>query len=272
MITNNTSKFRKGCLLCLIMALLFGLHPALNFGQDPLEDYSTIHESCINSQYLINLLTYKGLPLNQDSSREVLVLINHGYIVGYSVHRNQPLWAAYCVSKANEDVSYQRPQFYYDDARLPVTSRVGTDTFGSPYHVGHMVPNNAINKQFGRLAQLETFLMSNMCPQRGNLNTGVWQKLEAKIVDDYAQNRDYVWIICGPIFDANPATITRAGGMKVEIASGFFMILADPTIYNYSVLDGKVDFMALKFPQNPDPNSLDDQYLITIDELETLTN
>ena len=47
------------------------------------------------------------------------------------------------------------------------------------------------------------------------------------------------------------------------------MILVNPKVWPYTM--DKVDFMALKFPQNPDPNSLDDQYLTTIDEIEALT-
>jgi len=52
---------------------------------------------------------------------------------------------------------------------------------GIQLHVGHMTPNEVINRQFGRLAQMETFLMSNMSPQYGSLNVGVWLKLEDAI-------------------------------------------------------------------------------------------
>ena len=44
-----------------------------------------------------------------------------------------------------------------------------------------MTPNEVINRQFGRLAQMETFLMSNMSPQYATLNLGVWSKLEKAI-------------------------------------------------------------------------------------------
>ena len=37
----------------------------------------------------------------------------------------------------------------------------GTDRFDR----GHMAPNHAIATRYGREAQLETFLMSNVCPQ-----------------------------------------------------------------------------------------------------------
>jgi endonuclease G len=174
------------------------------------------------------------------------------------------------VSKAKEDVNYERPIFFYDDLRLPESSKVGTATFGMGYDRGHMVPNFAINKQFGRLAQMETFLMSNMCPQKADLNRNVWADLEKKIIDEYAQDRKQIWIICGPIFPDTPETITRERGVKIAIPSEFYMILVNPKEWPYTI--DKVDFMAIKFPQDPDPNSLDDQYLTNIDNLEKLTN
>jgi endonuclease G len=255
---------------CLIVVILIGLFTTSSYGQDETDiDISEIAEACRNVGYITEFLTFKGMPLNLDCRRKVLILVNHGYIVGYSLDRNQPVWAAYYVSKARQDVNYERPLFFHDDLRLPESSRIGTDTFEG-YDRGHMVPNYAINKQLGRLAQMETFLMSNMCPQKGDLNREVWADLERKIIDEYAQDRKHIWIICGPIFPDNPDTITRDQEVKVAIPTEFYMILINPKVWPYTV--DKIDFMALKFPQNPDPNSLDDQYLTTIDDLEALTN
>jgi len=50
---------------------------------------------------------------------------------------------------------------------------------GEPkYDRGHMTPNNAIQQEWGRLAQMETFLMSNISPQLSTLNSGLWRSLE----------------------------------------------------------------------------------------------
>lgn len=242
----------------------------LSFGQDRTDfDNSEIAEACSNLEYITELLTFRGMPINLDPDGKVLILINHAYIVGYSLERNQPLWAAYRVSKAKDDVDYERPLFFYDDLRLPESSRIGTAVFGGGYDRGHMVPNYAINKQFGRLAQVETFVMSNMCPQKDKLNRGVWAKLEMKIVSEYAQEKGHIWIICGPIFPDSPTTIERSCGIKVPIPSEFYMILVDPIGYPYTV--DKINFIALKFPQLPDDKNLDNKYITYIDELEKLT-
>ena len=165
-------------------------------------DNTEIAEASRHLEYLAPLFAYKGRPLNNDTNRNVTVLINHGYMVGYSADRKQPLWAAYRVSNARRSVDYERPPFFYEDLRLPANARVAPDTF-TGYDRGHMVPNSAINTQYGQLAQLETFLMSNICPQHADLNQRLWQTLEHRIINNYAPARDHIWVISGPIFEQN---------------------------------------------------------------------
>lgn len=92
-----------------------------------------------------------------------------------------------------KNVNYARPPFFVDDTRLPVENRIGSETFGGGgYDLGHMVPNAAINEQYGKLSQMETFLMSNVSPQKAELNRGVWVKLEEEIRGDYFGDADHV--------------------------------------------------------------------------------
>ncbi len=148
-------------------------------------DNTSIHPASQNLAHLIDLFLFKGAPINNDPDNEVQILVNHGYVAGFSPQRLQPLWSAYRVAHADQAVDYDRPHVYYADDRLDAAHRLGPETFGRKngiqYHVGHMVPNEVINVQFGRLAQMETFFMSNMSPQRGSLNTGVWLALEDAI-------------------------------------------------------------------------------------------
>lgn len=111
---------------------------------------------------------------------DVKVLNNIGYTVGYSENRRNPLWSAYqCFRVANPE-KHKRPSRFKIDPRTE--SKVTHDDYtNTGYSRGHMSPNYAIDTRYGRDAQLETFLMSNICPQRQSLNGGRWQQLEAKI-------------------------------------------------------------------------------------------
>ena len=83
--------------------------------------------------------------------------------------------------------------------------------------------------QFGRLAQMETFFMSNMSPQLGSLNTGVWLKLEKAIlnIEDTPGQMDHLWAVIGPVFTENPLTIAHTE-KQVPVPESYFCITVDP--------------------------------------------
>ncbi|GAB5463066.1 MAG: hypothetical protein HoeaKO_31570 [Hoeflea alexandrii] len=138
------------------------------------------------------------------------------------------------------------------------------------YHVGHMVPNEAINRQFGRLAQLETFLMTNMSPQRGSLNTGVWLNLEDKIrnIED-TRDKDHVWAITGPIFGDDPDTIER-DDVNVPIPSGYYCIFVDPFQYPWD-RETNVDIGCFLIPQDAASGTPLEDFLVDILDIEEAT-
>ncbi len=53
---------------------------------------------------------------------------------------------------------------------LTIAKVTHNDYTHSGYDRGHMAPNYAIATRYGQEAQKETFLMSNIVPQLGNLN------------------------------------------------------------------------------------------------------
>ncbi|RYH94950.1 MAG: DNA/RNA endonuclease, partial [Acetobacteraceae bacterium] len=156
--------------------------------------------------HFLEFFCLHGTPANAQTNPPVQIIVNHGYALGFCPDRGQPLWAAYQVAAAVRDVDFERPEFFYDDPRLPEAWRIGTQGYarvaGQTYDRGHMVPNFAINTQFGRVAQFETFLMSNIVPQRSPMNRGIWKNLEHGIVKSYAPMRKHVWVMCGPVFGA----------------------------------------------------------------------
>jgi endonuclease G, mitochondrial len=153
----------------LPLTLLILLHILTATAQDANLDYSRIHENSKSLEHLLQLFTIHGVPQNQHVDDTLVVLINHGYVSGFSTKYNQPLWTAYQVSRSRKDVDYERYPFFVDDTRLQPENRIGTETFGDGYDLGHLAPNAAINRQYGKLAQMETFLMSNIAPQKANI-------------------------------------------------------------------------------------------------------
>ncbi|MCP4071417.1 MAG: DNA/RNA endonuclease [Hyphomicrobiales bacterium] len=239
-------------------------------------DHTTIHPLCANQAHLIDLHLWRGAPQNQDESCPVQILVNQGYIVGFCPERLQPAWSAYRVADADRDVDYARPLHYYDDLRLDTEHRIGRRTFGKlggiQLNVGHMTPNEVINRQFGRLAQMETFLMSNMSPQYGSLNSGAWLKLETAIrgIKD-EREKDHVWAIVGPVFSANSASIYRGQGKYLPVPEKYFCVIVDPHSYPYDT-PSKVHIDCFIIPQNAPKGSAPDDYPASLAEVEAATN
>jgi len=265
--------FSRNMLLLLVITFSTNV-----LAQDANNDRSRINESCKGLQHLLSLFTIHGIPQNQNTDDSLSIIINHGYCLGFSHKYNQPRWAAYQVSKSTKDVDYERFPFFTNDSRLPAKNQIGNETFGNGYDLGHMVPNAAINRQYGKLAQMETFLMSNISPQKAELNRGVWQKLEQAIRETYCfskteadKEKEHIWVIVGPVFSANPEFIERKNGTKSAIPTSFFCILVRPSKYPYDS-PANAEYQAFVFPQElPMKQQLDVSFLKSINQVETLT-
>lgn len=239
-------------------------------------DNTTLHPSSKGQAHQVDLHLWRGAPKNLDATRPVQILVNQGYVVGFCPDRLQPAWSAYRVAYATQDVKYDRPLVYYDDMRLDETERISPKTFGKiggiQLNVGHMTPNEVINRQFGRLAQMETFLMSNMSPQYGSLNQGVWLKLENAIRDikDEA-GKDHVWAIVGPIYGQQVEFISRGQNKKLPIPESYFCITIDPFMYPFN-RPSSVHMDCFIIPQDAPRASSPLEYPATLEEIEQATN
>jgi len=89
-----------------------------------------------------------------------------------------------------------------------------------------MAPNHAIATRYGEQAQIETFFMSNICPQRPDPNRKVWKHLEATEADDYGNRFEEVWVIDGPIFPDGPSEKLPTGVITVGQAGPALVLLA----------------------------------------------
>ncbi|MBK9174723.1 MAG: DNA/RNA non-specific endonuclease [Chloracidobacterium sp.] len=261
--------------LCCRLLTLFVLAVSV-YGQDGQTDHSSVHPDSKALEYLLPLFTIHGVPKNEDPDNPVTILVNHGSLIGFSKKYNQPLWAAYQVSKVKRDVDYERFPFFVDDLRLPAENRIGTETFGNGYDLGHLVPNAATNRQYAKLSQMESFLMSNISPQKASLNRGVWQKLEFDILNRYPNAgttqspKHHVWVIVGPVFGDNPAFITRNNGSRVPIPDSFFCILVRPKRYPYDS-PGNADYLTFLFAQEQTANQqISLKFVKSINHIETL--
>ena len=213
------------------------------------DDLHQLESNRQNSHY------YGGMP---KSSRQLRILENIGFTVGYDEIRENPSWVCYRLFRITDPVSPKRPsRFSVDDRTQAKVSH--EDYTNSGYDRGHMAPNYAIATRYGREAQLETFLMSNIVPQLGNLNRVVWRLLEEKIATDYAMRLEEVWITTGPIYDQHIEKLDAGN----EIPDAFYKIIVDEH-------NGNLRALAFLIPETASKQPID-TFLTSIDQIEQLT-
>ena len=131
---------------------------------------------------------------------QIQILRNSGYTVGYSPKERLPLWVYFRLD-VNHPLfpRYRRPKIEFSpDERVadPVYSNEYTR---SGYQRGHLATSVTIGIYFGSAAQAETFRLTNVVPQVGWHNEGIWNTLERIECDDYPKRYGVTESVCGPV-------------------------------------------------------------------------
>jgi endonuclease G len=230
--------------------------------------FTLLFVAAANAQLCDSNIVYAGLPKwsTRTGHEKITVLTNCAYIVGYSDVRKNPVWVAYHLRKlgsvgehaANPD----RKDNFRADART--TSKVDDEAFDFSHTKcdrGHMAPSYGIGSRYGANAQDETFLMSNMAPQKFTLNRGQWKKLEEIEADMFANGCEEVWVITGPIFKGPRELIRKSG---VEIPDAFYKIVIDEE-------NGRPRVLAFTMDQSTTSSRSMDPFLTSVRSIESLT-
>ena len=93
----------------------------------------------------------------------------------------------------------------------------------SGYDRGHMAP--AMDMRWDKKAMKQCFYMTNMCPQRHDLNDGEWRHMEEAIHNWGAENERLV-IFTGPIVDDNPKMTGK--NHDIAVPGQFFKVVYAP--------------------------------------------
>lgn len=149
-------------------------------------------------------------------------LCRRGYIVSYNKDTKTPNWVAWHLSASRTEGHVERPNAgaFHEDAEVPAPRAQNEDYKGSGWSRGHMCP--AGDNKWDSIAMYESFLLTNVCPQRANLNSGVWNQIEI-ICRQWATKYGDLDIVCGPIYyNQKHDTI---GVNKVVVPDAFFKVI-----------------------------------------------
>lgn len=185
------------------------------------------------------------------------VVHHDNYSLSYSEDHEQAEWVAYELKKSHLSKNqFKRPYFELDES-IKTKSAHWKNYKKSGYDKGHLCP--AGDRKFSKEAFEETFLTSNVSPQKNEFNTGVWNRLEQK-VRYWADKYDGVFVITGGILSENLKTI---GTEKVSVPNYFYKVLLDNN-------NGDIKLIAFLVPHQEIDRPLY-EFTVTVDRLEELT-
>ncbi|MDY6069800.1 MAG: DNA/RNA non-specific endonuclease [Opitutales bacterium] len=193
------------------------------------------------------------------SKENVKVLKNTGYIAGFSEKFAIPMWSIYSVQRPFKYKTAERPQKFEQDRRV-LNCPKHSDYSSSGYDRGHLSPNYAVGVCFGNKAQMETFLLTNIVPQKPQLNRKVWRDIEIFLAKDATYNFEKLIIVAGALLPEKPQYIRN----KVAIPNACYMaILAKDKNGGYKCIGFVV-------PQNPENENFW-TYAKSIDYIEEIS-
>lgn len=179
------------------------------------------------------------------------------YSLSYSETHEQPEWVAYELKKSHiTNHDRKRPYFEVDPA-IASESAHWRNYKKSGYDRGHLCP--AGDRRFSKEAYNETFLTSNISPQKHEFNAGIWNSLEQK-VRYWAKRYNGVYVITGGVLTQSLGNI---GQEQVTIPKSFYKI-----VYTFNEKQPKA--IAFLIPHEKSTNEIKD-YTTTIDHIESIT-
>ena len=157
-------------------------------------------------------------PYGFPQTTNVQPLCQQAYLVGYDANAKLPKFVTYellpqnalgCVARTN---AFATNQFIQNGPRPD-------DYAGTGYDKGHMSPDGDLS--WDVQVEYESFLMTNMSPQAGSLNRGIWKLLETSIRGWAVQHNQSYTIYVGGIYDSNDKKI----GQGVVVPHAFYKIV-----------------------------------------------
>lgn len=194
------------------------------------------------------------------------------YSLCYRESYEQAEWSAYCLTEEELVKNAKRSDDFRSDPEITTGSATPSDYKKSGYDRGHLSP--AADFAFEEKAMSETFYMSNMSPQKGNLNRGLWKDLESK-VREWAEIFGRVYVVSGPILEKPASEYNSIGENKVSVPEFYYKVLLIPLYEDEKDKETPEDAQSVMMLAFILPNEkcgeVLDYYEVTVDEVEKRT-
>jgi endonuclease G len=157
-------------------------------------------------------------PYGFPQTAGVTPLCQQAYLVGYDAAAKLPKYVTYELLPQNALGCVARTNAFATNQFVP-NGATPADYAGTGYDKGHMSPDGDLS--WDVQVEFESFLMTNMSPQAGSLNRGIWKLLETSVRGWAVQRNQSYTVYVGGVYGPGDKTI----GKGVVVPHGFYKIV-----------------------------------------------
>lgn len=117
-------------------------------------------------------------PYGMPQTTGISTICRQAYLVGYDAAAKDPKYVAYTLEPKNALGCVIRTNAFATDQSIK-DGATPSDYVGTGYDKGHMAPDGDLS--WDVQVEFESFLMTNMSPQAGSFNRGIWKLLETSV-------------------------------------------------------------------------------------------
>jgi endonuclease G len=145
-------------------------------------------------------------------------ICREAYLVAFDAAAKIPVYVAYTLLPQNALGCFPRTNAFVADQSIQNGPRPD-DYAGTGYDKGHAAPDGDLS--WSQIVEYESFLMTNMYPQHGSLNRGIWKLLETSVRGWAVQQNQAFTIYVGALYTPANERI----GKGVVVPHGFYKIV-----------------------------------------------
>ena len=157
-------------------------------------------------------------PYGFPQTAGVTPICRQAYLVGYDAAAKLPKYVTYELLPQNALGCVARTNAFATDQSVQ-GGATPADYAGTGYDKGHMSPDGDLS--WDTQVEFESFLMTNMSPQAGSLNRGIWKLLETSVRGWAVQRNQSYTVYVGGVYNAQDKKI----GNGVVVPHGFYKIV-----------------------------------------------
>ena len=155
------------------------------------------------------------------TQRPTQPICREAYLVAYDAPVRIPAYVAYTLLPQNALGCFPRTNAFVADQSIQ-GGATPSDYVGTGYDKGHAAPDGDLS--WSEIVEYESFLMTNMYPQHGSLNRGIWKLLETSVRGWAVQRNQPYTIYVGAYYGPGNEFI---GNGRIVVPHGYYKIVVN---------------------------------------------